>query len=263
MHNDPIDASIKYGQPATDMFDASVRELVTTIRHELQHCAQTVSSLVTSGTFNKQYGLPSETTSPFESGKYDASGLAIDMDVIRPLQPHEVREDLTYGKDPHEEQAILLQHPLRDVEYQTRLADDVDAFKKIMRSIPTGLRSRAVKIWTAELNEPLFPFSNAQTWNKYKESNNVSVEFILEFLDTYKVHLPNLKNHVTNKINKDKTLPVSASGLKKELELTNMINALVPPSSFFKALKQAVGDGKDMTTSRWAKAAGSFVKEVM
>lgn len=261
IYPNPIDAGIKAKKSPVELFNNAVREMQVTARHEMQHFSQTVASLLTSGSFSKQYGLPSTKTSPFEKGTYDVSGVAKDQKP-GPVKPHEMREDPSYGKHPDAEKAVMLKHPLRDIEYQTRLADEVASFKEVTRLIPVGLRNRAIKIWTSELSEPLFPFASKSMWQEYSAKNKVGGKFILEFLHNNKISLPNLENAVRNKMSGNNHLPVDMEKYRQEMALIQKVNEYVRPSTFFRALKQVIDTDKDVGNSRWAKAVGSFIKEV-
>lgn len=258
----PIDVGLKAGRPPLDYFNKAVREIQVTVRHEMQHFSQTVASLLATGTVTKQYGLPSSKTAPFEKGTYDVGGIAREQDATKPLRPHEILEDPSYGKRPDAEKAVMLKHPLRDVEYQTRLADEIDSFKEISRMIPLGLRSRAIRIWTGELNEPLFPFANKQMWEEYMANHKVGGKYILEFLHNNKIYLPNLENAIRNKMSGNNSLPIDKDRYRQELSIISKVNDLVKPSTFFSALKRVIETDKDVGSSRWAKAVGSFIKEV-
>lgn len=258
----PIESGLQAGRAPLDYFNRAVREIQVTVRHEMQHFSQTVASLLTTGTFTKQYGLPSSKTSPFEKGTYDVGGVAKEQTPSKPLRPHEMLEDPSYGKRPDAEKAVMLKHPLRDIEYQTRLADEIDSFKEVSRIIPLGLRNRAIKIWTGELNEPLFPFANKTTWQEYMAKHKVNGKYVLEFLHNNKVYLPNLENAMRNKLSGNKSLPVDADRYRQELLILNKVNESVRPSTFFSSLKSVIETDKDVGSSRWARAVGSFIKEV-
>jgi hypothetical protein len=258
----PIEAGLKTGRAPLDYFNKAVREIEVTVRHEMQHFSQTVASLLTTGTFTKQYGMPSSKTSPFERGKYDVSGVANEQSPAQPLRPYETLEDPSYGKRPDAEKAVMLKHPLRDVEYQTRLADEIDSFKDLSRMIPLGLRNRAIKVWTGELNEPLFPFANKTIWEEYTSTHKVGGKYILEFLHNNKIYMPNLENAIRNKMSGNKSLPVDADKYRQEMAILNKLNEQIKPSTFFSSLKKVIETDKDVGSSRWAKAVGSFIKEV-
>jgi hypothetical protein len=258
----PVEAGLKAGRAPIDYFNMAVREIQVTVRHEMQHFSQTIASLLTTGTVTKQYGLPSSRTSPFEKGTYDVGGLAKEQTPTRPLRPHEQIEDLSYGKRPDAEKAIMLKHPLRDIEYQTRLADEIDSFKDLSRMIPLGLRNRAIKIWTGELNEPLFPFANKTVWEEYMSTHKVGGKYVLEFLHNNKIYMPNLENAIRNKMSGNKSLPVDADKYRQEMAILNRLNEQIKPSTFFSSLKNVIEADKDVGSSRWANAVGSFIKEV-
>lgn len=267
LYLNPIESAVKLETNAMDLFTKTISDMKNTVRHEMQHFAQSLASILSSGNYSNQYGLPSEKTAPFEKGTYDSSGVAKTQLEEGPVRKHEIREDPSYGLSKGkghetEDTSVMLKHPLRDVEFQTRLSDEIAKFKEVSKMIPLGIRNRAMKIWTGELDEPLFPFSDSQTWRNFVAKHAVGGRFILSFLEHSKIHLVNLENSIKNKLNGNDKLPVNEDNYHKEMELMRQVNALVYPASFFRALKQVIDTDKDVGKSRWAKAVGSFIKEV-
>lgn len=265
LYLNPMEAATKTGAYALDLFNSALIEMKGTIRHELQHFSQTLTSMLISGNMNNPYGLPSNKTAPFEKGTYELGGAAKNQVPQGPLLPHETREDASYGKSGIEgdvPSTTMLNHPLRDVEYQTRLADEIANFKSISKVIPINLRNRAIKIWIGEINEPLLPFSDKTTWLDYSARHRVGSDFVLDFLIKYKIYAPNLENFIRNTINHNKDLAADKEKYKMEMKLMGRINKLVRPSVFFTALHQIIRTDQDVSDSRWAKAVGSFIKEV-
>lgn len=264
---DPIQASKASGKSASELFEQSVQDMRSTTRHELQHFSQSLAAILTTGRRDKIYGLPSRRDAPFESGQYGTSGVAKDQDKTRPLSSYEIKEDPSYGlssgKTPSDKETIMLQHQFRDVEYQTRLADEIDKFKNTENKLPKSLRNRAIKIWTGELDEPLVPFADGKTWNEFRAKNNVGGQFILDFLENHKLNVKNFENWVKNHAKGTTKYSVDSEKQQQEMYLLQRLNRLIYPATFFKSLKQvALSGDKDVGDSRWARAVGSFIKEV-
>ena len=103
-------------------FRSQVLDLQSTVRHELQHLSQTVLTITR--------GLGSDADQLW-GGKGDLAG----------LPSRSVRSP---GVLPNEEG---VSHALRDIEFQTRLGDEVDRFLRWAEGLPVSLRRRALRVW--------------------------------------------------------------------------------------------------------------------
>lgn len=101
-------------------FRAGMDRIRGTIRHEVQHVGQDVLKAVLG--LQEYGGLPPRN---IRDQRYDPSGM-------RPGMPVRLRQE----------------HALRDVEFHTRLQDEIDDFVAMSRRITPNIRSRAVKAWT-------------------------------------------------------------------------------------------------------------------
>jgi len=100
-----------------DEFKDGIARLRGTIRHEAQHAGQTILKVAIG--LKEQAGLPPRDVRDL---RYDPSG----------NRPGHRRQD----------------HPERDVEFHTRLQDEIDEFVALSRRIPVDLRARALAAWT-------------------------------------------------------------------------------------------------------------------
>lgn len=261
----PAQTALEKGIEPMDVFNMSLDDMSSTVRHEMQHFAQTIASLLMSGRFEPSYGLPSAKSDPFEK-KYTSDGVSKEQNQNRPLESHESVVDVSYGKDPNAQKTIILDHPLRDIEYQTRLTDDIHNFKGLLRTIPKTLINRAVKVWTGEINEPLFPFASAKDWKEYSVQKGVDgdgLQAALNFINENNLAFKNIKNHLSNKLGLTQNAPVDPEGYTKEFGIMQKTNVFIKPSIFFLTLKNVKNRSKGVSSSRWGEAVSSFVKEVL
>lgn len=104
--------------PATvEEFKGGIAELRRVIRHEVQHAGQDILKIALG--LRELGGLPPRDTRNLQ---YDPSG----------------------NRPGYRQQA----HPERDVEFHTRLQDEIDSFVSTSHRIPIKSRARAVKLWT-------------------------------------------------------------------------------------------------------------------
>jgi hypothetical protein len=111
---------LAYGLPYPfnlEQFKAGITQLRDTIRHEVQHAGQTILKIALG--LKEQGGLPPRAIRDL---RYNPSG-------ARPGYP-------------------LQNHAERDVEFHTRLQDEIDAFVFMAPRIPMNVRARALAAWT-------------------------------------------------------------------------------------------------------------------
>ena len=104
-----------------DEFRDGIRRLVGTIRHESQHVGQDVLRVAVG--LQEVAGLPPADT---RNLRYDPSGV-----------------------DPNSYHRQQQPHALRDIEFFTRIQDEVDDFVSMSVRIPPASRRRAMDVWTA------------------------------------------------------------------------------------------------------------------
>ncbi|NBR67757.1 MAG: hypothetical protein EBT79_10895, partial [Actinobacteria bacterium] len=110
---------IPYPMDATEFRDG-VERLRGTIRHECQHVGQDVLRVLVG--MADVGGIPPRDTRDLS---YNPSGTSL-------ATPPRPRQD----------------HALRDVEFFTRIQDEVDAFVRVSRRIPPEARRRVMRVWT-------------------------------------------------------------------------------------------------------------------
>ena len=76
-----------------------------------------------------------------------------DLDELGGLPPGEVRDPKwnEWGSTPGSR--YQRDHAFRDVEFQTRLADEVDVFTSVAERIPGHMRRAAMRVWMADPQE--------------------------------------------------------------------------------------------------------------
>lgn len=125
-----------------------LNEIKTTLRHELQHFIQTsIGQLIKklkSDDSKKEYagGLPSEK---IRDQKFHYSGL-----LTQPSEdiPKNIIEKYI---DEHGVEQEIIRHPLRDIEFYTRLSDEISRFKLFAKHLPVSLHQDYAKAWVKEI----------------------------------------------------------------------------------------------------------------
>lgn len=121
----------------SDYLQVKFAEITDTTRHELQHFIQTGIN------YSKNLetaGLPSKK---LRSKEYDPYGYK--KQIISPVQT-EVSEEKDKSKE-------LQHHSLRDVEFYTRLSDEVSAFNKYKTYLPLALHNKYIKAWIGAIGK--------------------------------------------------------------------------------------------------------------
>lgn len=111
-------------------FRYGLSEMLRILRHELRHVGQDVLAAIHG--VSEDAGLPSRSTRDLE---YGSSGRKLDAPV------------------DERGRTLMRTHPLRDVEFYTRLGDEVDRFVRFSRKIPMNLRRDALRSWVGALDE--------------------------------------------------------------------------------------------------------------
>jgi len=114
-------------------FQEGVEEIIRVARHESQHIGQDLIKLLTPA--GDKGGLPSPRV---RDPKKTPMGFPKDMD---PRSPH--RELL---RDPH---------ALQDVEFYTRIEDEISKFVRKVRRYPLNSRRDALQVWVGAKKGPL------------------------------------------------------------------------------------------------------------
>lgn len=118
-----------WGQPSdVDEFQNSIRGIGHIARHEFQHVGQTILQVLTRA--KERRGLPSKG---IRDTRIDEHGYPIHPSTGQPVYQERRRGP----------------HALQDVEFYTRLADEIGRFETVARRIPLDRRREAVAIYTA------------------------------------------------------------------------------------------------------------------
>lgn len=169
---EPIRGAKAYWQPMTRQLvialpqgadPADLDDLSETLRHELQHFAQSYLSVAMGGTgHTPETGLPSRKvrTPDFrqQMSPTHPSYRKDDPEVQRVLQKWRGQ-----GLDP----ARIDFHSLDDMEFHTRLADDIARFEKAWGRVKTGGRDKnvAIKLFTGAIRQPQqHDYRNTEGW---------------------------------------------------------------------------------------------------
>lgn len=104
-------------------FQKAVARLIQVSRHECQHVGQSILGLLRH--LGEAGGLPSKS---IRDPRYDESG---------------VSESGRYRRD----------HALQDVEFYTRIADEVEFFIRTVRRIPVSMRRDALRLWVGDIGD--------------------------------------------------------------------------------------------------------------
>lgn len=161
------------------MFYGYIAELRRVIRHEAQHVGQTLLSLFL-GASKEVAGLPSRHIR--EKG-HDPYGASLDG-------------------------GVGLEHALRDVEYHTRLQDEIDRFVALAAQIPLEELRRALKVTTGITRE---------TISKYEFGVSISAQEFFLVLQAF--NKPKWRRAVADFLAGVEAAGVSLSGAKVKVGL--------------------------------------------
>ena len=163
-------------------------EILRTCRHELQHVGQDLLRDIKGLT--EDAGLPGRSV---RNPMFDQRGISV---------------------DPNEEgKKFYKVHPLRDVEFYTNLADEIDRFVRYSRKIPLEDRAKAIRIWVGAGDDKMVDakgdtlsavqqfFYSLKMYEKPKWRKAVA-EFVKGVTDRIKVPRDALKSRMGAKVKK-------------------------------------------------------------
>jgi hypothetical protein len=109
-------------------FQYGMSEMMRTLRHECQHMGQDLLRDIKG--LEEDAGLPGQS---IRNPDFDWKGVS--------------------KKQDEEGKRTRKVHPLLDVEFYTRLGDEIDKFARFSRKIPLKLRRQAVRVWVGDSPE--------------------------------------------------------------------------------------------------------------
>lgn len=184
---------------ASDMINLStlndaITALKKTTRHEVQHFVQTAINRMVEDQTEKPFqdgGLPSRKvrdTLLEPNGRIKISPTSIPPHLDHVPEEREIKElklnNLLDKNDPH--QRVI--HTLRDIEFYTRLSDEIAAFNQMKNKYPLNLQDDLARVRTA-LITPM-EFNHRLMDAAKKEVSNEEGSYVLRDLNRYMGRLP-------------------------------------------------------------------------